>query len=311
MLFLVILAGGIVRSTGAGMGCPDWPMCFDRVVPPTDISQLPANYQEIYADRGYSSMEFNVVKTWTEYINRLIGALTGLALLICTFFAIKIRKTNKKAFFLTIAALVAIVFQGWLGGQVVAYELLPFMVTIHMLVALVIIGLMIWAILSIKGTKESISTVNSKMSLIYGLSIVAILLLFVQIVFGTQVREQINVIAKENGFFNRASWITDLGSTFHFHRTGSIVYVLINVALFVLVRKLNLIQSKIGFYHSALLAFIGLQMLSGILLNYFGFPPAAQTIHLFFSSVIFGLQFYMLIKMHQLQLISKKGVGNE
>lgn len=127
-LFVLILAGGVVRSSGSGMGCPDWPKCFDQYVPPTHVSQLPPNYQQKYvAGRiaknekfaktldvlGYGDLairiredqsilkpeEFNAAKTWTEYINRLIGAICGLFLLGCVLLSFPYLKSSRKRIF--------------------------------------------------------------------------------------------------------------------------------------------------------------------------------------------------------------------
>src|SRR5688572_29085087 len=106
-VYLLILVGGIVRSTGSGMGCPDWPKCFGSWVPPKSIGELPENYQEIYSEHrskknqrfaqylrfvGMSETanrlledktilteaKFNPVKTWIEYFNRIIGVIIGI-----------------------------------------------------------------------------------------------------------------------------------------------------------------------------------------------------------------------------------------
>ena len=102
-IYLVVVAGSVVRMTGSGMGCPDWPKCFDQYIPPTSIDQLPLNYQDHYSslrekkigrfadflttfglnDKAQllindkellKEQEFNVLNTWFEYVNRLIGA---------------------------------------------------------------------------------------------------------------------------------------------------------------------------------------------------------------------------------------------
>ena len=120
ILYLLILAGGVVRCTGSGMGCPDWPKCFGMYVPPTSVSQLPENYKESFVEgrleknRRLSKVlnaiglnetankiindpsikeaeEFNVFKTWTEYINRLIGAIVGFSLILIFISSINIK----------------------------------------------------------------------------------------------------------------------------------------------------------------------------------------------------------------------------
>ena len=47
-------------------------------MPPTSVEQLPVDYRSVYADRGYRDTDFNVLKTWTEYLNRLLGVVVGI-----------------------------------------------------------------------------------------------------------------------------------------------------------------------------------------------------------------------------------------
>ena len=102
VVYVLILIGGIVRSTGSGMGCPDWPKCFGSWVPPTDKSQLPANYQEIFGAKLKGEVEFNVYKTWTEYLNRLFGAFTGLLIFGTLLAATPFLKRDRPIFYMSL-----------------------------------------------------------------------------------------------------------------------------------------------------------------------------------------------------------------
>src|SRR5688572_30759769 len=137
-VYLLILVGGIVRSTGSGMGCPDWPKCFGNWVPPTSVSELPANYKEIYAAHRekknirfakYLSMigmketgeqilndptilhenDFNPTKTWIEYLNRVLGVIIGFLIFAVFVVSIKFRKTELR---LTVIAAATFVLVG-------------------------------------------------------------------------------------------------------------------------------------------------------------------------------------------------------
>lgn len=112
------------------------PSASARMIPPTQASELPFNYQEIYKEKLHGQVEFNPTKTWIEYLNRLLGALTGVFVVITTFLAFK---QNKKVFYYTLAALILVVLNAVLGKYVVDSFLLPGVVTAHMLLSIGVI----------------------------------------------------------------------------------------------------------------------------------------------------------------------------
>jgi len=243
-VYFLILVGGIVRSTGAGMGCPDWPKCFGSWVPPTDASQLPADYKEYYSDyrhqknvrfakyldvlgfdkeaeilRNDTSIrvesDFNVYKTWTEYANRLTGTIIGFLIIITMVSAWVFVREDKKLLMTTVITLIAVIFQGWIGSVVVSTNLMPWMITIHMLLALGIILLLIYVNFRSRRTDYRLPIMR-KASLISILVIVSLVMMGVQIILGTQVREAIDVVASNLAFALRETWVSRIGAVIFF-----------------------------------------------------------------------------------------------
>jgi cytochrome c oxidase assembly protein subunit 15 len=223
-VYLLVLAGGIVRSTGSGMGCPDWPKCFGRLIPPTNVSQLPVNYQQIYAEKLHGEIEFNVTKTWIEYVNRLLGAFTGV-LVFATFIA-SINyywKKDRTIVLLSFIVLLLIGANGVLGKYVVDSFLKPGVVTMHMMLAVLAIFVLLYAVA--RAWSEVITTEKIENSGFITKLLIAILIVSTsQILLGTQVREAIDrVIANPFFGYNRHTWIEQMGLTFYIHRSYSIL----------------------------------------------------------------------------------------
>ena len=133
--YFLILVGGLVRASGAGLGCPDWPRCFGGWVPPMSAAELPPQFDP---------SQFNPTLMWTEYLNRVLGVAVGILILATAVSAWRHHRREPRILWTTIAALLLTGFQGWLGGRVVAHELAAWIVTVHMFVALVIVQMLLY-----------------------------------------------------------------------------------------------------------------------------------------------------------------------
>src|ERR1700749_1530440 len=114
LTFLVIIAGGVVRTTHSGMGCPDWPTCFGSWIPPTNASQLPPDFEK-YLRKQDIDHTFNALHTWIEYFNRLLGTLLGIFALVQCVLLFRKKNIYQKAYRLSLAYLITIVLTGLFG----------------------------------------------------------------------------------------------------------------------------------------------------------------------------------------------------
>lgn len=317
-VYLLILVGGIVRSTGSGMGCPDWPKCFGSWIPPSTVSELPKDYKQIYSQyrakknvkfasylaavgfkRTASEIlsdksildeaDFNPVKTRIEYVNRMIGVLIGL--LIFAVFVFSIRYWNERRVITVVAflTLVLVGFQGWLGSFVVSTNLTSWTVTIHMFLALAIVALLLFLI----HTSSNDVVVQSPLAFWWLLSCMAVLL--VQVLLGTEVRAGIDVLSD---VLPRTEWIVNLGGEFLMHRSFSWIVLILHVGLII---KLPMTEGNKTFPVLLILLIVA-TISTGAAMAYLAVLPFLQPVHLLFATVTFGMQFLYLLKLKRKKL---------
>ena len=291
-IYLVILAGGIVRSTGSGMGCPHWPKCFDSYIPPLHESDLPANYRELYTVQGHPA-EFNVYKTWTEYGNRLIGAIAGLIVVYQCIYAIRFIKSKPKYFWFSFLLAVLMGSQGLLGAKLVSSYLAPILITLHMAAALLIMGILVWLLVETGKEKTHIqaTVIEESLGKKYQWTMwVFILLTAIQIFLGTKVREAIDIISYEQNYLYKETWVGAVGSAFLIHRSYSILLTIATIYFtFILYKKRTVYPA--AYKHAVqILTIIVLEITAGIILAYFALPPWTQPVHLLLATVLLGAQ---------------------
>jgi heme a synthase len=290
-VFFLIFVGGLVRSTGSGMGCPDWPKCFGQWVPPSDISELPADYKTKFAVAGKEIADFDPFKTWTEYYNRLVGVLIGLFILLTVVFSVPYLKTqNKKIFWLSFLSFILVGFQGWIGSIVVSTDLAVYMITIHMLIALVIVALLIY---TITASQDFIIPQAKADSMLKPLVWLMMIVMFIQIILGTQVRESIDEVAKR--IDNRDLWLDEMNWVFYVHRSWSLLNIALAVFLHFRFKPLFERQSILYKASLAVILMMCAQTFTGAVLANLSFPGNAQSIHLTLGSLTAGLQIFIFI----------------
>lgn len=326
LVYLVMIAGAVVRMTGSGMGCPDWPKCFGHIVPPTEKNQLEwhpgqefhkgqviivnetlqvavSNFTsgdtfqdekwELYTKHDYA--EFNVFHTWVEYVNRLFGALAGVAVFVMALFSFAKWRTKKRIVWLSWLSVFLMGFQGWLGAVVVYSVLNPVKITIHMLMALIIVALLLY-LLHI--SKEKIST-KSKTRNFQNVLVVAIFFTLLQVALGTQVRQFVDEQIALAGYGAKLAWLSSPDLIFYAHRSFSILILVVNLLLWWQNKTLRLGFSLMNI----LLGLLGLEIITGMAMFYFDFPFLSQPAHLLLASAFFSVQFYVLLQSFQTKLV--------
>ncbi|HMP29441.1 MAG TPA: COX15/CtaA family protein, partial [Saprospiraceae bacterium] len=189
-VFLVVLAGGVVRMTQSGMGCPDWPKCFGMWIPPISAEQLPDDFEK-YLSKQDIDHTFNVYHTWIEYINRLLGALLGVWILIHLIWTLRIRKQLPSSVIITsVLMLLGVAFTGWLGKVVVDNNLAVVKITLHMVAALVLAVLPMYILNVLKVKTNSVRSYNILWLWFF------LLLCLIQLYLGTSVRQEIDMVSK-------------------------------------------------------------------------------------------------------------------
>jgi cytochrome c oxidase assembly protein subunit 15 len=294
-IYFLIMVGGIVRASGAGMGCPDWPTCFGQWIPPTSEAELPSNYHDVYAQRGYADTRFNPIKTWTEYVNRLIGVSIGLLIALTVLSSLRLRSRDPIVFRSSLAVLVLVGFQGWLGSAVVASNLKPAMITAHMITAFLIVCLLIYAVVRSQRQRLIETDLSALPSRLPAILATAMVMTLLQIAMGTQIRESVDVISALFSASDRHLWREEFPTIFYVHRSFSSIILITNGWIAWTIIK------RLGFSHwyarfgVTLAALVLGAIAAGVGLERLGFPAIVQPIHLVLANLIFGTQFAMFM----------------
>ncbi len=318
-VFLLFLLGSLVRATGSGMGCPDWPKCFGQLAPPMHAEDLPENYEEIFLKKRvakltrftatldklgmgeraeairkdpkmYEPEVFHPVKAWIEYINRLFGVLSGLFAVAMGFMIFRWPKHFKKERWWYLLGFVFLILNAWLGSLVVTTNLLPGIVSLHFFLAFVCLFAFIKATQVTAPILAEFKSVKSDFTWLW----IAVLII---VVLGTWSREQVDYL-KQFGSISMQDG-----------DRGSILNVVAMDVWFALHRYVPLIlMGFIGFrwwQHKALIqlmkpyrnlfVLVLIQILLGVIHIRFVVPEWAQVMHVLAGSALLSYTFLLFL----------------
>ena len=308
-VLLLLFVGAIVRATGSGLGCPDWPTCWGKLVPPTRADQV--DFEKINLEkfrrkaerfgrdpaevtRESLRAEFNPIHTWVEYINRLCAMPVGilsLALMIASFWR---KKRSGIVCLMSVSAFALVLVNAELGRRVVLSGLKPGMITLHVGLAIILLCVLVYV--SWKGCADPARRVleGRKGKVAWILGIVIFALTVAEGVLGAQVRELTDELAINAGSDERALWTRELEKSgiYLIHRSFSWLIVIGAGALLILLR-----QSPSGiWWPDKMIGFlVGSLLVMGVLLAHVGILPVVQVLHVGAAALLVSVLFFWVL----------------
>lgn len=306
LLIVLIFAGAVVRVTGSGLGCPDWPTCWGELIPPTDVGEVDRAYLEEKLPRFKKSAErygrdpeavtvdslmasYDPLQTWIEFCNRLLALPVLLANLLLMIACLRSGILPR----LGIAAFSLVIISALTGIVVVASGLRAGVVTIHMALAflqLFILTYIYWA--GGKGD-ESRTVIKGPPR-----PQVMILLACVMIewAMGSQIREVTDHLMMERGVESRASWIDEVSSTWIYLIHRSFSWSILIATLW-----LGYKAKWQGFVPRFIMVIVVSLMVMGVILSFSGIHAIVQVLHVGLAGALVSAVYYWWLAAQPLQ----------
>jgi len=286
--YLLIFVGGLVRVSGSGLGCPDWPKCFGRWIPPTSIEQIPAHIDPAI---------FNIVLAWIEYGNRMLGVIVGISIVAMTIIAIIYFRKNSKILYSSILSLFLVGANGGLGAIVVSSLLNPFVVSLHMILALFLVSVLSYTTIESYKLTNSNQFTGIHLSRSVSISLIALwILIIVEILLGTGIRTNIELIAIDNPLLSKGELLNALESYKYLHSVLGFSLLFLSAYLSYLFKDdfFGLSKQLVYFIFGMIL----FQIFLGELMIFFELPQLTRLFHTWGSSWLVGIIIILYNTLH-------------
>ncbi|MEX1049334.1 MAG: COX15/CtaA family protein [Akkermansiaceae bacterium] len=300
-VLILMFVGAIVRVSGAGMGCPDWPKCWGRLIPPTSIEQvdfddLPIEkFQRKAARMGRDPVsiteeslrqEFNPRHVWTEFVNRLTSLPVGFFTLATFIAAFWQRPKRPLVFWMAFTSLVLVLVNAWMGARVVYSGLAPGVLTTHLALAMTLLGTLAYCAWRGTDTPWRIEmAAGPKAKLRLGVTALLVVIL-VEGVIGAQVRELTDELAKAHVDAPRATWVGELEESWKYLVHRSFSWVVLALALWTWFYSKAHRLGGLGPVERVVLGIVLAQMVLGIVMAQVHIYSWVQVLHVGLAAIL-------------------------
>ncbi|VCU69343.1 Heme A synthase [Pigmentiphaga humi] len=320
LTFDLIMFGAFVRLTDSGLGCPDWPGCYGNASP------IGARHDIHAAATALPDGPVTLSKAWIEMIHRYAGTVLGMLIIAIVVMAWRHRKTLAQSPLLATVILPAVCLQGAFGAWTVTHQLMPVVVTVHLLGGVSLLALLTW----LSARQTTLPQIPPSARKWRGYAALGLVLLYAQLALGGWVSTNYAALACLDFPTCHGEWVPDMdfhggfsilralgelpsGEIISQSALTAIHWVHRNFAFVVLI-YLGWLALKLRRYEGlagpsrALLAMLGVQLLTGLTNIFLHWPIVVAVLHNGGAAVLTLLCVTLMVRLGRARAGSADGM---